>query len=65
MLQLAAEEGMDLNTKKCDTNCFDLLDKRLKPGGASADSAPPDGETVTTKAAVLLLLNLADAQDGR
>ena len=50
MLQLAAEEGMDLNTKRNVIQIvFDLLDKRLKPGGDSADSAPTDGETVTTE----------------
>ena len=49
MLQLAAEEGMDLNTKRNVIQIvFNLLDKRLKPGGAS-DTGADDGQTVTTE----------------
>ena len=50
MLQLAAEEGMDLNTKRNVIQIvFNLLDKRLHTGTAPADSAPADGETITTE----------------
>ena len=38
ILQLAAEEGMDLNTKRNVIQIvFDLLDKRMHPGGSSKD----------------------------
>ena len=50
MLQLAAEEGMDLNTKRNVIQIvFNLLDKRMHTGQQSAQAAPSDGETVTTE----------------
>ena len=50
MLQLAAEEGMDLNTKRNVIQIvFNLLDKRMHTGQQSAQSTPSDGETVTTE----------------
>lgn len=50
MLKLAAEENMDLNTKRNVIQIvFDLLDKRLHTGGTSQEPAPADSETVTTE----------------
>ncbi len=41
ILQLAAEEGMDLNTKRNVIQIvFDLLDKRMHPGGSSTEDDP-------------------------
>mgnify|MGYP003676426724 FL=1 len=50
ILQLAAEEGMDLNTKRNVIQIvFDLLDKRMHPGGASAEAEPQAQQTATTE----------------
>lgn len=50
ILQLAAEEGMDLNTKRNVIQIvFNLLDKRMHPGGSSAENEPETQQTVTTE----------------
>jgi len=50
ILQLAAEEGMDLNTKRNVIQIvFDLLDKRMHSGTQQSAATPDDGQTVTTE----------------